>query len=123
MIRYVEALVAAVFVVALSACGGSVTSSMSIVGKWTGTQADGKAIALDISQDTPGVSAILSVDGEADRALTGTYADGALDINANDSGGAINFNATVAGNSMTGSYVTFQAGDPIGTGGSFTMTK
>lgn len=123
MVRSVKASLVVALIVALSACGGPVTSSASIIGNWVGTQTDGKTIALDISQGAPNVSTTLSVDGGASRSLTGTYVDGALDVNTTDSMGVINFNATVAGNSMTGSYVTFKIADPIGSGGSFTMTK
>lgn len=117
----------ATLVITLSACGSSDTNSTSsIVGTWAGTQNDGKAITLDILQGAPNVSAHLDV-GEGNekvqRDLTGTYVGTALDIHTTDTLGVINFNTIVSGNSMTGSYVTFQIGNPIGDGASFTLTK
>jgi len=123
MIHYLKALLAVALITTLSACGGTATSATSIVGNWAGTQTDGQTISLQIVAGAPNVSANLSINGGANRALTGTYEGSALEISANDETGVINFNATVTGNSMTGSYVTFRVADPIGSGGSFTMTK
>ena len=130
MKHYIKTVATTVLVVTLlitlSACGNSTTSSASIVGKWTGTQNDGKAITLDILRGAPNVSAHLDVGEGAtkvERDLAGTYVGTALDIHTTDTLGIINFNTIVSGNSMTGSYVTFQIGSTIGDGASFTLTK
>ncbi len=119
MIRNVKSALVSVSFFALCACG----DSAGIEGSWVGTLADGEPVALEITQGAPDVEGELTVEEFEDRPVTGTFVDGALDVNANDDMGAINFNATVSGDSMTGSFVTARVAVLINTGGSFTMTK
>lgn len=116
MIRLVKVSVFALMLFGLTACGG-----VSIGGSWGGALANGSPVALNITQSTPTVAAIINISGSSFPS-TGTFSNGTLILNTNAADGSISVTANVSGSTMTGNITVSVTGQaPVAS--TFTMTK
>ncbi len=97
-----------VALLAMTACGGSAATDASVGGNWHGSISSGCSYTMTLSQSDVNVSGTYNYScpswGNGSVALSGTVSGKNLSLSISSQCGLVNMNATISGNSFTGTW-------------------